>query len=171
VTAAYPYGSRDIKSSMDDSITHTSQRIGRGDHGFYRSDVGKVDVVLYRKQWWENQDFTKPREVIQAKKPSSSKTWAASFADTTLIYQKQKRLGKFRFSRLLPAIDGAMTGSSYDGKIGKVLGCDSSGASHYKKLDIQICFGMESWVENPFHSHGYRMRICGRSNNTRQLIW
>jgi predicted dehydrogenase len=64
--------------------------------------------------------------VIQAKKPFFiDKPVAASFTDTALIYQEAEAAGVPIFSASSLRYMSNAQAARYDGKIGKVLGCDA----------------------------------------------
>jgi predicted dehydrogenase len=127
VTTAYPYGSRDIKSSMDRIPDYIAQvkEFGVEITDSIEAMLEKVDVVLIETNDGKPR-LTQARKVIQAKKPFFiDKPVASSFADTTLIYQEAEAAGVPIFSASSLRYMSNAQAVRYDGKIGKILGCDS----------------------------------------------
>ena len=127
VTAAYPYGSRDIKSSMDripDYILQVKE-LGVEITDSIEALLEKVDVVLLETNDGKPR-LAQARKVIQAKKPFFiDKPVAASFTDTTLIYQEAEAAGVPLFSASSLRYMSNAQAVRHEGKIGKVLGCDA----------------------------------------------
>jgi len=127
VTAAYPYGSRDIKSSMDRIPDYIAQvkELGVEITDSIEAMLEKVDVVLLETNDGKPR-LAQAKKVIQAKKPFFiDKPVAASFADTQLIYQEAEAAGVPIFSASSLRYMSNAQAVRYDGKIGKVLGCDA----------------------------------------------
>jgi predicted dehydrogenase len=127
VTAAYPYGSQDIKSSMDRIPDYIEQvkELGVEITDSIEAMLEKVDVVLLETNDGKPR-LAQARKVIQAKKPFFiDKPVAASFTDTALIYQEAEAAGVPIFSASSLRYMSNAQAVRYDGKIGKVLGCDA----------------------------------------------
>jgi predicted dehydrogenase len=85
----------------------------------------KVDVVLLETNDGKPR-LAQARKVIQAKKPFFiDKPVAASFTDTTLIYQEAEAAGVPLFSASSLRYMSNAQAVRHEGKIGKVLGCDA----------------------------------------------
>lgn len=127
VTAAYPYGSLDIKSSMDRIPDYIAQvkELGVEITDSIEAMLEKVDVVLLETNDGKPR-LAQARKVIQAKKPFFiDKPVAASFADTQLIYQEAKAAGVPIFSASSLRYMSNAQAVRHEGKIGEVLGCDA----------------------------------------------
>ncbi len=127
VVAAYPFGSRDIKSSMDRIPDYIKQvkELGVEITDSIEALLEKVDVVLLETNDGKPR-LAQARKVIEAKKPFFiDKPVAASFADTQLIYQEaaSARVPIFSASSLRYMANAQAV--RHEGKIGKVLGCDA----------------------------------------------
>ncbi|MEB2774169.1 Gfo/Idh/MocA family oxidoreductase [Algoriphagus sp. D3-2-R+10] len=127
VTAAYPYGSRDIKSSMDRIPDYIKQvkEMGIEITDSIEALLEKVDVVLLETNDGKPR-LAQARKIIQAKKPFFiDKPVASSFADTQLIYQEaaENQVPIFSASSLRYMSNAQAV--RHEGKIGKVLGCDA----------------------------------------------
>ncbi len=127
VTAAYPYGSRDIKSSTDRITGYIAQvkELGVEICDSIEAMLEKVDVVLLETNDGKPR-LAQARKVIQAKKPFFiDKPVAASFEDTKMIYQEaaENQVPIFSASSLRYMSNAQAVRN--EGKIGKVLGCDA----------------------------------------------
>jgi predicted dehydrogenase len=127
VTAAYPYGSRDIKSSTDRIPGYIAQvkELGVEICDSIEAMLEKVDVVLLETNDGKPR-LAQARKVIQAKKPFFiDKPVAASFEDTKMIYQEaaENQVPIFSASSLRYMSNAQAV--RHEGKIGKVLGCDA----------------------------------------------
>jgi predicted dehydrogenase len=127
VTAAYPYGSRDIKSSIDRIPDYIQQvkELGVEITDSIEALFEKVDVVLLETNDGKPR-LAQARKVIQAKKPFFiDKPVAASFEDTKMIYQEaaENQVPLFSASSLRYMSNAQAV--RHEGKIGKVLGCDA----------------------------------------------
>jgi predicted dehydrogenase len=127
VTAAYPYGSRDIKSSTDRITGYIAQvkELGVEICDSIEAMLEKVDVVLLETNDGKPR-LAQARKVIQAKKPFFiDKPVAASFEDTKMIYQEaaENQVPIFSASSLRYMSNAQAV--RHEGKIGKVLGCDA----------------------------------------------
>lgn len=127
VVAAYPYGSKDIESSykrIPDYIKQVEE-LGVEIVDSIEDLLAKVDVVLLETNDGKPR-LEQARKVIQAKKPFFiDKPVAASFADTKLIYQEAEKYQVPIFSASSLRYMSNAQAVRYDGKIGKVLGCDA----------------------------------------------
>ncbi len=127
VTAAYPYGSRDIKSSMDRIPDYIAQvkELGVEITDSIEAMLEKVDVVLLETNDGKPR-LAQARKVIQAKKPFFiDKPVASSFADTQLIYEGAEAAGVPIFSASSLRYMSNAQAVRHNGKIGEVLGCDA----------------------------------------------
>jgi len=127
VTAAYPYGSRDIKSSMDRIPDYIKQvkDLGVEITDSIEALLEKVDVVLLETNDGKPR-LAQARKVIQARKPFFiDKPVASSFADTQLIYQEAAKNKVPIFSASSLRYMSNAQAVRHEGKIGKVLGCDT----------------------------------------------
>lgn len=127
VVAAYPLGSKDIKSSSDRIPGYIEQVKGLGVEitDSIEAMLEKVDVVLLETNDGKPR-LEQARKVIQAKKPFFiDKPVAASLADTQTIYREAEENQVPIFSASsLRYIKNAQAVRN-DGKIGQVLGCDA----------------------------------------------
>ncbi|MDF2157949.1 Gfo/Idh/MocA family oxidoreductase [Algoriphagus sp. CAU 1675] len=127
VVAAYPYGSRDIKSSADRIPSYIEQvkEWGVEITDSIESLLEKVDVVLLETNDGKPR-LEQARKVIQAKKPVFiDKPVAASLKDTLTIYREAKENHVPVFSASSLRYMSNAQAVRYDNKIGKVLGCDA----------------------------------------------
>jgi predicted dehydrogenase len=127
VIAAYPYGSRDIKSSMERIPDYVKQvtELGVEITDSIEAMLEKVDVVLLETNDGKPR-LAQARKVIQAKKPFFiDKPVASSFADTQLIYKEAEAAGVPIFSASSLRYMSNAQAVRYDGKIGNVIGCDA----------------------------------------------
>lgn len=127
VVAAYPFGSSDIKSSMDRIPGYIAQvkELGVEICDSMEELLEKVDVVLLETNDGKPR-LAQARKVIQAKKPFFiDKPVAASFADTQLIYKEAEVAGVPIFSASSLRYMSNAQAVRHEGKIGKVLGCDA----------------------------------------------
>jgi predicted dehydrogenase len=127
VTAAYPYGSQDIKSSMDRIPDYIEQvkELGVEITDSIEAMLEKVDVVLLETNDGKPR-LAQARKVIQAKKPFFiDKPVASSFADTQLIYEGAEAAGVPIFSASSLRYMSNAQAVRHNGKIGEVLGCDA----------------------------------------------
>lgn len=127
VVAAYPHGSRTIKSSYDRIPGYIEQvkELGVEICESIESLLTKVDVVLLETNDG-NPRLEQSRKVIQARKPFFiDKPVAASFRDTQLIYQEAEAAGVPIFSASSLRYMSNAQAVRHADKIGKVLGCDA----------------------------------------------
>jgi predicted dehydrogenase len=127
VVAAYPYGSRDIESSKSRIPDYIKQVKEWGVEicDSIEELLGKVDVVLLETNDGKPR-LEQARKVIQAQKPFFiDKPVAASLTDTLKIYKEAEEnqvpifsASSLRYLKNAQAIRN-------EGKIGKVLGCDT----------------------------------------------
>jgi predicted dehydrogenase len=127
VVAAYPYGSRDIESSLSripDYIKQV-QEWGVEICDSIEELLIKVDVVLLETNDGKPR-LEQARKVIEAKKPFFiDKPVAASLADTLRIYKEaqENKVPIFSASSLRYLKNAQAVRN--EGKIGKVMGCDA----------------------------------------------
>ena len=127
VVAAYPYGSRDIKSSMDRIPGYIDQVKELGVEIVDSIDalLQKVDVVLLETNDGKPH-LEQARAVFKAKKPVFiDKPVAGSFADAVKIYQEAKAAGVPMFSSSSLRYQKNVHAVRHENKIGKVLACDA----------------------------------------------
>ncbi len=127
VIAAFPHGSRTIKSSYDRISGYIDQvkELGVEICESIESMLDKVDAVLLETNDG-NPRLEQARQVIEAKKTFFiDKPVAASFRDTKLIYQEAKAAGVPIFSASSLRYMSNAQAVRYKGKIGEVLGCDA----------------------------------------------
>lgn len=127
VVAAYPLGSKDIKSSSDRIPGYIDQvkELGVEITDSIEAMLEKVDVVLLETNDGKPR-LEQARKVIQAKKPFFiDKPVAANLADIQTIYREAEENQVPIFSASsLRYIKNAQAVRN-DGKIGQVLGCDA----------------------------------------------
>lgn len=127
VVAAYPYGSSDIESSYSRIPDYINQV---KEWGVEITDsiedlLEKVDVVLLETNDGKPR-LEQARKVINARKPFFiDKPVASSLEDTKMIYEEaaENQVPIFSASSLRYMSNAQSV--RYDGRIGKVLGCDS----------------------------------------------
>ncbi len=142
VVAAYPYGSREIKSSYEriHSYIKEAERLGVEIVDSISALLEKTDVILL-----ETNDG-KPRlaqamEVIRSGKPVFvDKPVAATFKDVIAIFKaaEKKRVPVFSSStlRYTPQIDLLLSGE----KIGKITGVDTYSPCPLQAGHIDLCW-------------------------------
>lgn len=125
VVAAYPYGSRDIKSSADriPGYTEDAKKLGIEIAGSVDELIAKVDVVLLET----NDGRLHPEQALSVIKAGKrlfiDKPVAASLADVIAIFDASKKYGTPVFSSSsLRYITGAQ---GIARTLGKVLGADT----------------------------------------------
>jgi predicted dehydrogenase len=127
VVAAYPYGSRDIKSSMDRIPGYIDQvkEMGVEIVDSIEDLLQKVDVVLLETNDGKPH-LEQARAVFKAKKPVFiDKPVAGSFADALKIYQEAEAAGVPMFSSSSLRYQKNVHAVRHQNKIGKVLACDA----------------------------------------------
>lgn len=127
VVAAYPYGSRDIKSSMDRIPGYIDQVKEQGLEivDSIEALLQKVDVVLLETNDGKPH-LEQARAVFKAKKPVFiDKPVAGSLKDAIAIYQEAKAAGVPMFSSSSLRYQKNVHAVRHENKIGKVLACDA----------------------------------------------
>jgi predicted dehydrogenase len=127
VVAAYPYGSRDIKSSMDRIPGYIDQvkELGVEIVDSIEALLEKVDVVLLETNDGKPH-LEQARAVFKAKKPVFiDKPVAGSLADAIKIYDEAKYAGVPMFSCSSLRYQKNVHAVRHEHKIGKVLACDA----------------------------------------------
>ncbi|MFN3759302.1 MAG: Gfo/Idh/MocA family protein [Algoriphagus aquaeductus] len=127
VVAAYPYGSRDIKSSMDRIPGYIDQVKEQGVEivDSIEALLQKVDVVLLETNDGKPH-LEQARAVFKAKKPVFiDKPVAGSFADAVKIYQEAEAAGVSMFSCSSLRYQKNVYAVRHENKVGKVLACDA----------------------------------------------
>lgn len=127
VVAAYPFGSRDIKSSMDRIPGYIDQVKELGVEIMDSIDalLQKVDVVLLETNDGKPH-LEQARAVFKAKKPVFiDKPVAGSFSDALKIYQEAEAAGVPMFSSSSLRYQKNVHAVRHENKIGQVLACDS----------------------------------------------
>jgi predicted dehydrogenase len=127
IVAAFPHGSRTIKSSYERIPGYIDQVKGLGVEicESIESMLDKVDVVLLETNDG-NPRLEQARMVIEAKKPFFiDKPVAASFRDTQTIFQEAKTAGVPIFSASSLRYVSNAQAVRHESKIGEVLGCDA----------------------------------------------
>lgn len=127
VVAAYPYGSRDIKSSMDRIPGYIEQvkELGVEIVDSIEALLQKVDVVLLETNDGKPH-LEQARAVFKAKKPVFiDKPVAGSFKDAIAIYQEAEAARVPIFSSSSLRYQKNVHAVRHENKIGKVLSCDA----------------------------------------------
>ncbi len=127
VVAAYPYGSRTIKSSYDRIPGYIEQvrELGVEIMDSIESMLEKVDVVLLETNDG-NPHLEQARAVFKAQKPVFiDKPVAGSFADALTIYQEAEVAEVPVFSSSSLRYQKNVHAVRHENKIGKVLACDA----------------------------------------------
>ncbi len=127
VVAAYPYGSKTIKSSTDRIPGYIEQVKEWGVEivDSIETLLQKVDVVLLETNDG-NSHLEQARAVFKAKKPVFiDKPVAGTFADAVKIYQEAEKAGVPMFSSSSLRYQKNVHAVRHESKIGKVLSCDA----------------------------------------------
>jgi predicted dehydrogenase len=127
VVAAYPYGSRNIKSSMDRIAGYIDQVKEQGVEIVDSIDalLQKVDVVLLETNDGKPH-LEQARAVFKAKKPVFiDKPVAGSLKDAVAIYKEVEAEGVPMFSSSSLRYQKNVHAVRHENKIGKVLACDA----------------------------------------------
>lgn len=127
VIAAYPYGSRGIKSSMDRIPGYIDQvkELGVEIVDSIEALLEKVDVVLLETNDGKPH-LEQARAVFKAKKPVFiDKPVAGSLSDAIKIYQEAEVAGVPMFSCSSLRYQKNVHAVRHENKIGKVLACDA----------------------------------------------
>ena len=127
VVAAYPFGSRDIQSSMDRIPGYIDQvkELGVEIVDSIESLLQKVDVVLLETNDGKPH-LEQARAVFKAKKPVFiDKPVAGSFSDALKIYKEAEAAGVPIFSCSSLRYQKNVHAVRHKNKIGKVLACDA----------------------------------------------
>lgn len=127
VVAAYPYGSRDIKSSMDRIPGYIDQVKGFGVEivDSIEALLEKVDVVLLETNDGKPH-LEQARAVFKAKKPVFiDKPVAGSLSDAMKIFEEAEAAGVPMFSCSSLRYQKNVHAVRHENKIGKILACDA----------------------------------------------
>jgi predicted dehydrogenase len=127
VVAAYPYGSRDIKSSTDRIPGYIGQvkELGVEIVDSIEELLKRVDVVLLETNDGKPH-LEQARAVFKAKKPVFiDKPVAGTLADAIKIYQEAEVAGVPMFSSSSLRYQKNVHAVRHEQKIGKVLSCDA----------------------------------------------
>jgi predicted dehydrogenase len=127
VVAAYPYGSRTIKSSMDRIPGYIDQVKELGVEIVDSIEVllQKVDVVLLETNDGKPH-LEQARAVFKEKKPVFiDKPVAGSFSDALKIYKEAEAAGVPMFSSSSLRYQKNVHAVRHENKIGKILACDA----------------------------------------------
>lgn len=127
VVAAYPYGSRDIKSSADRIPGYIEQVKEWGVEivDSIGSLLQKVDVVLLETNDGKPH-LEQARAVFKAKRPVFiDKPVAGTLADAIKIYQEAEEAGVPIFSSSSLRYQKNVHAVRHENKVGKVLSCDA----------------------------------------------
>ena len=163
VVAAYPFGSRDIKSSADriPGYTNDVKKLGVEITGSIEELLNKADVILL-----ETNDgrphLEQAMQVFKAGKPVFiDKPVAASLSDAIAIYDaaKQYKVPVFSASSLR-YMESAQ--AVVKGKIGKVLGADTYSPATLEKTHPDLFWYSIHGVETLFTVMGTGCRTVSR---------
>ncbi len=163
VVAAYPQGSKDIKSSTDRVPGYTAelQKLGVEIVGSISDLLKKVDVVLL-----ESNDgrvhLEQAMPVLKAgKRMFIDKPIAASFADAKAIFDASKKYNSPLFSSSsLRYVDGIA--DIHNGKIGRVMGANTYSPSPFESTHPDLFWYGIHGVETLFTVMGTGCKSVSR---------
>lgn len=127
VTAAYPYGSRDLEvsSSRIPGITETMRELGIEIVDSLDELIDKVDFILLETNDGHPRLEQTLKVMESGKRLFIDKPVAGSLKDTIAIYEASKRYNVPTFSSSSLRYTTSADEVRYENKIGDVIGCDA----------------------------------------------